>query len=73
MNHGDATIVVDHPDLQRRTGTGRADEHRDGVVVRRICPPVVSKRVQHVVVEDTVLAGARLNVHSLATVAPPPN
>jgi hypothetical protein len=36
------------------------DEHRHVGIVGLECSPAVSKCVQHVVIDDTVLAGARL-------------
>lgn len=51
-------------DLQRRRCLGRAYEHRHGRVVRLEGSPVMSYRVQHVLVCDTVLACAGLDVHS---------
>jgi len=55
--------IVDDADLQRFTGRGRSDEHRDVGIVGRKASPVVSQCVEHVVIRDTVLAGARLDVH----------
>jgi hypothetical protein len=40
-----------------------ADEHRDRRVVGLERTPVVAACVAHIVVSDTVLAGARLDVH----------
>ena len=40
-----------------------ADEHRHVGIVGLEASPVVSQRVEHVVIGDNVLAGARLDVH----------
>jgi len=64
MNHCRAFVIGDHPNLER-LGNGRwTDEHRDRIVVGLEGSPMMSKCVQHVVVADTVLAGARLDVHA---------
>jgi hypothetical protein len=57
--------VVDNADLQRLTVRGRSDEHRDVGIIGVESSPVVSQRMEHVVIGDTVLAGARLDVHSV--------
>jgi hypothetical protein len=57
--------VVDDAHLQRFTVGGWTDEHGDVGIVGLEASPVVSKCVEHVVVGDTVLAGARLDVHSV--------
>ena len=55
--------VIDNTDLQRLTLRGRSDEHRDVGIIGFEASPVVSQRMEHVVIGDTVLAGARLDVH----------
>jgi hypothetical protein len=57
-----AIIIDDHTNLQRLAGARGADEHRDRLVVRCEGDEVVSVGVEHVVVVDAVLAGARLDV-----------
>jgi len=64
MDHCGAVVVGDDADLQRFGARRRADEHRDRVVVGLEGLPVMSKGVEHVVVRNTVLAGARLDIHS---------
>lgn len=57
-------VVVNHDaNLDGGAGTGWADEHRDGRVVSLEGSPVMAHSVQHVLVGDTVLAGACLDVH----------
>jgi hypothetical protein len=63
MDDRNAVGVIDDTNLQRFTLRGRADEHRDVGIVSLEASPVVSQRMEHVVVGDTVLAGARLDVH----------
>lgn len=63
MDDRDAIGVIDHSDLQRFTVRGWSDEHRDVGIVGLEASPVVSQCVEHVVIGDTVLAGARLDVH----------
>ena len=63
MDHRSAVVVGDDTDLQRLSARRRADEHRDRVIVSLEGSPVMSKGVEHVVVGDTVLASARLDVH----------
>jgi len=63
MDHRCSILVGDDADLQRLRARRRTDEHRDRVVVGLEGLPVMSKGVEHVVVGDTVLAGARLDVH----------
>jgi hypothetical protein len=62
MDDRNAISVIDDADLQRLTVRGRADEHRDVGIIGFEASPVVSQGVEHVVIGDTVLAGARLNV-----------
>jgi hypothetical protein len=59
----DAIGVIDDADLQRLSVRRRSDEHRDIGIVSLEASPVVSESVKHVVIGDTVLAGARLDVH----------
>ena len=63
MDDRNAIGIVDNTNLQRLTVGGRSDEHRDVGVVGLEPSPVMSECVQHVVIGDTVLAGARLDVH----------
>ena len=63
MDDRDAVGVIDDADLQGLTVRGRSDEHRDVGIVGLEASPVVSQCMEHVVVGDTVLAGARLDVH----------
>ena len=64
VDHRSARVVGDDTDLQRLAARRQADKHRDRVVVSLEGLPVMSKGVEHVVVGDTVLAGAGLDVHS---------
>ena len=63
MDDRDAVGVIDDTDFQRLAARGRADEHGDVGIVGLEASPVVSQRMEHVVIGDTVLAGARLDVH----------
>lgn len=54
--------VIDNTDLQRLTLRGRSDEHRDVGIIGFEASPVVSQSMEHVVIGDTVLAGARFDV-----------
>ena len=63
MDHRSAVIVGDDADFQRDGARRRTDEHRHSVVIGLERLPVMSKGVKHVVVGDTVLASARLDVH----------
>jgi hypothetical protein len=63
MNDRDAIGIIDNTNLQRLAVRGRSDEHRDVGIVGLEAAPVVSQCVEHVVIGDTVLAGARLDVH----------
>jgi hypothetical protein len=63
MDDRDAIGIVDNTNLQRLTVRGRSDEHRDVGIVGFEASPVVSQCMKHVVIGDTVLAGARLDVH----------
>jgi hypothetical protein len=61
----DAIGVIDDADLQGLAVRGRSDQHRDVEIVGLEASPVVSQCVEHVVIGDTVLAGARLDVRSV--------
>jgi len=63
MDDRDAVGVVDDADLQGLAARGRSDEHGDVGIVGLEASPVVSQCMEHVVIGDTVLAGARLDVH----------
>ena len=63
MDDRNAIGIVDDTDFQRLTVRRWSDEHRDVGIVGLEASPVVSKCVEHVVVGDTVLAGARLDLH----------
>jgi hypothetical protein len=63
MDDRDAVGVIDDADLQRLAGHRGSDEHRDVGIVGLEASPVVSQCMEHVVIGDTVLAGARLDVH----------
>lgn len=63
MDDRDTLGVVDDTNLQWPTGCGWSDEHRDVGIIGFEASPVVSECVEHVVIGDTVLAGARLDVH----------
>lgn len=57
--------VIDHTDLQRLAFGRRTDEHRDVGIIGLEASPVMSECMEHVVIGDTVLAGARLDVHDV--------
>ena len=61
MDDGDATGVIDDTNLQRLTVCRGPDEHRDGGITGLKASPMMSECMKHV--ENTVLAGARLDVH----------
>ena len=63
MNDRDAIGIIHNADLQRLTDRGRTDEHRDIGIVRLEASPVMSECMEHVVIGDTVLASARLDIH----------
>jgi hypothetical protein len=65
MDDRDAIGVIDNADFQRLAVRGRSDEHRDVGIVGLEASPVVSQCMEHVVIGDTVLSGARLDVHSI--------
>jgi len=58
-----AVVIDDDANLDRCAVSTWSDEHRHRRVVGCERSPVMSIGVQHVVVSDTVLAGARLDVH----------
>jgi len=58
-----AFVIDDDTDLKRRAVSTWAYEHRHRSVVGSESSPVMPIAVQHVFVSDTVLAGARLDVH----------
>lgn len=72
MDDRNAIGVIDHTDLQWLAIGGRSDEHRDVGIVGLEASPVVSECVEHVVIGDTVLAGARLDVHHVRLRTRPP-
>ena len=61
MDDRNAVGIIDNTNLQRLTVRGRSDEHRDVGIIGLESSPVVSQCVEHVVIGDTVLAGARLD------------
>ena len=63
MNDRDAISVIDDTDFQRLSIRGRSNEHRDVRIIGLEASPVVSECMQHVVIGNTVLASARLDVH----------
>jgi hypothetical protein len=63
MDDGGSLVIVNDTHLEWFGGRRRADVHRDGRIVGLERSPVVAYRVQHVDIGDTVLAGARLDVH----------
>ena len=63
MDDRNAIGIVDDTDFQRLTIRRWSDEHRDVRIISLEASPVVSECMQHVVVGDTVLASARLDVH----------
>jgi hypothetical protein len=63
MDDRNTVGVIDDTNFQRLTVRGRSDEHRDVGIVGLEASPVVSQCMEHVVIGDTVLAGARLDVH----------
>ncbi len=64
MDDRNAIGIVDNTNLQRLTVHRWSDEHRDVGIVGLEASPVVSQCMEHVVIGDTVLAGARLDVHT---------
>jgi len=67
MDDRRSVVIDDHAHLERLTAPSRADEHRDVGVIGFEASPVVSQCVEHVVIGDTVLAGARLDVDHFRT------
>jgi hypothetical protein len=65
VDERDAISVIDDADLQGLAVRGRSNERRDVGIVGLEASPVVSQCMEHVVIGDTVLAGARLDVHSV--------
>ena len=63
MDDRDTVSIIDDTYLQRLTACGWPDEHRDVGIVGLEASPVVSECMEHVVIGDTVLSGARLDVH----------
>ena len=63
MDDRNTVGVIDNTDLQRLTVRGRSDEHGDVGIIGFEASPVVSQCMEHVVIGDTALAGARLDVH----------
>jgi hypothetical protein len=65
--------VIDDTNLQGLAVRGRSDEHGDVGIVGLEASPVVSQCMEHVVIGDTVLAGARLDVHPFRLRIGPPD
>ena len=63
MNDRTSICIVDDPDFKWHSIRGWSDEYCDVRIVGLESSPVVSKCVEHVVIGDTVLASARLDVH----------
>jgi hypothetical protein len=63
VNDCHTLVVRDHTHLERCRVRRRTDERRHVGIVGLERSPVMSKSVQHVFVGDTVLAGARSDVH----------
>ena len=63
MNDRNAVGIIDNTNLQRLAVRGRFDGHRDVGIVSFEASRVVSECMKHVVIGDTVLASARLDVH----------
>ena len=63
MDDRTTIVFADHSDFEQFGMTRRPNEHRDVGVICLEGSPVVSHCMQHVVIGDTVLAGARLDVH----------
>jgi len=71
MYHSDSGVVGDHSSLQWTSVEVRTDEERDRRIIRVEGSQVMSQHMQHVLIDGTVLVGARLNVH-LRTLRPTP-
>ena len=63
MNDRNAVGIIDNTNLQRLAVRRRSDEHRDVGIAGLEAAPVVSECMEHVVIGDTVLASARLDVN----------
>lgn len=63
MDDRNTVDVIDDADLQGLAARGRSDEHGDVGIIGFEASPVVSQCMEHVVIGDTALAGARLDVH----------
>ena len=63
VNDRNTVSVIDDADLQGFSVRRRSNEHRHVRIISFEASPVVSECMEHVVVGDTVLAGARLDVH----------
>jgi hypothetical protein len=64
--------VIDDADLHGLAARGGSDEHGDVGIVGLEASPVVSQCMEHVVIGDTVLAGARPDVHPFRLRIGPP-
>ena len=64
MDDRNAVGIIYDTNLKRFTVRLRSDEHRDVGIIGLESSPVVSWCMEHVVIEDTVLAGARVDVPS---------
>ena len=73
MDDRDAIGIIDDTQFQRLTGRGWSNEHRDVGIVSLEPSPVVPECMKQVVIGDTVLVGARLDVHSLRLRTEPPD
>jgi hypothetical protein len=65
MDDRNTVGIIDNTNLERLTVRGWSNEHRDVGVIGLEASPVVSQCVEHVVIGDIVLAGARIDVHSV--------
>ena len=65
MDDRNTVGIIDNTNLERLTVRGWSNEHRDVGIIGLEASPVVSQCVEQVVIGDTVLAGARLDVHSV--------
>ena len=63
VNDRNTVSVIDDADLQGFSVRRRSNEHRHVRIIGFEASPVVSECMEHVVIGDTVLAGARLDVH----------
>jgi hypothetical protein len=63
VNDRNTIGIIDDADLQRCSVRRRSNEHRHVRIIGLEPSPVVSECMEHVVIGDTVLAGARLDVH----------